>query len=433
MRARYFIPFLVLLAAVPAISLGWPPDAWADSHDGAAEAADDHGFDDSIWEIGGSRFRVAFHPPTSRLLGTWEKSEKIFLDVTVSHDPFAVFGGVVLHGEISIKFPNAKQACPELWRKWTDFEGRLSSDGAAIEGKLRELRIDLDTCVVSPTGEQIDLTFRRVVTPVATLCDPPKNLAAAVRSLEEIWREQTRARPKLPKQALFRRKGLTGSAASDFASTRAIVDQQIKNRGTDDWLLAAGRDGGAIRRLIDEVRPFLAGKAHCERADWQALAARLEPLVKKLRGRHSHVRAVSDAVETNYRTWGAEIQKTLDGVRSDRTLTVRALRTLGVSQADAMDDSQLLTFLSVVGASLKYTVGLAPNPLSAISNTWQSFVAALDIGDLMRGKEMLPFYLEMAEYHAWLQPLEDAYLDLEQEAVAIVKSVREHVPAPRRE
>ena len=343
-------------------------------------------------------------------------------------------------GEVSIFFAESEETCPNNWEQWAPFRAVISDDGNTLQGAYRGALLGRRHCDTIP-GSWEEAVYHRVLPApadeeeTAELCPPPERLAAEVAELEQLWTAAVVRHEGLPRSAMFRRTNLPFHERSTTGAIRRITDQVIANRGPDDFLVQAGGPGGAIRAFIDAVRPLAAEDGSCDRAEWTALAARLEGLKRPLHDRHGRVSRSFATVDNLYLLFSGQIRDILANTRSDHSITANILRRLGLSDMNAVRGSLAGTTLGIPLAALNEMSGTPTGPLlawaSVLTSAWKAFNAALDIGDLMRGDRMLPQYLEWAEHHAYLQPLIDHYDALYEQERLIISIIKWHFPVPR--
>jgi hypothetical protein len=262
-------------------------------------------------------------------------------------------------------------------------------------------------------------------------CTVPPTLKEALDRLEQDYTKFSKRNDALPKEVMFRRPDVP---RAEIGPEWKLMDEMIRNGGPDDWLVAAGKSGGDVTKVLAEVRPFLDG-THCDRAEWQALAMRIEPLAANIAKRHRRAKSILEAVETNYITWGNRIRKTLKPQGADHGLVAQLLEVLGM-KSDKAEATSILGSLALLNVTAMNYVsdthpGVWAGGASAAINTWKVISASLRLGELLNlDYKLMPFYLETAETFAWLQPLVDNHYRLEDDAYGIVALVRSHYPFP---
>ncbi len=361
-----------------------------------------HPLDGTVWSGDGERKIVIYYArDTSRVTGYWQDNDLMIIDTLLGRSDLDNPGDFRINGQYAMRFPgDPNDPCPNIGTYWTEYEGLVTSDGQEIQGRIRLPRRERTSCEVSITDMWADIVWRRVAdAPVKDQsCPPPDGLAAAASRLYTDWQEYTRQHKDLPLQAQFRNNSRPNP--EDWASTWALIDQQIYNRGPDDWLLAAGRDGGAISGILKAVDPFLDSPDYCEIEDWQALVAQLEKYIKRMEQRRSWIKRVFRAVNANYTNYAQEIVRAQSNAR-DKTVW-----------------NEIMSNMRKPSSEIGFIV----------TKTLESIQNIFLMAELIRAKGIVPDYLEMAEANAYLQQLEYWYSSLSKDTEIIVGIVRNHQP-----
>ena len=380
----------------------------------------------------GSRLEFLHDLETGTVASRWLNDDRVDIRGRIE--------GSRVTGEVSVYFANSEEVCPNDWVQWMPFRAVVSDDGNTLRGAYRGALLGRERCDTIPATWE-EAVYHRVLPAAADedgtaeLCPPPNRLAAEVAELERLLAASLVRHDSLPGSAMFRRTSLPFHERSTTGAIRRMTDQVIANRGPDDFLVEAGRPDGAIRSFIAEARSHAMEDGSCDRADWIALAARLEGLKRSLRDRHGRVSRSFATVDNLYLVYGGQIRDILANTRSDHSITANVLRRLGLSDMNAVRGSLAGTTFGIPLAALNKMSGVPAGGLlgwaSVLTSAWKVFNAAIDFGDLMRGDRMLPQYLEWAEHHAYLQPLVDHYDALFEQERLIISIIKWHFPVPR--
>jgi hypothetical protein len=259
------------------------------------------------------------------------------------------------------------------------------------------------------------------------VCAPPSDLLSRIAGLRQELAEATRPLEGVPVEVLFRDAEATDLEV--YAKERPLVDEQIKNRGPDDWLLTTGQSGGTVDRFIRTIEDFVGGEKTCDRFAWDGLAAKLRTIKREYDDRAFLVEATFKNAEGIYLSYGEEIAEALANTKSDNDLVTRALDWAFADRSTALLMANELTAL---GAIAVYWTGQASalavytSPLTVLK-IWN---AGWDWGALKRAESLLIPFLETKEAAAWLAPLVDSYRSIETGLFALVTVVEWHIPVP---
>lgn len=430
MLYRYLKLIFLAIFAFSSATLGAPQFVEEEE-----EIVEEIPFEGSKWELAGNVFTVSHDPETSRFLGVWDKSGRVFLDATIVDNVMMGLPGYNLEGEVLIRFSEAKDKCPDNWRQMVPFEGEISQDEEFLIGSYEKLRIDMNTCQTSGTSEIQKVAITRITNLFANSCEPPAGLSNIYEQYLLKIVEYSRVRPDLPKVTSFPFDDEDEMEQARNAEEGLLVAEQMRNGGLDHWLTKAIDQGGTIDEFVKTIQPFINSRQYCDREDWEAVGDELKALAMDMERRHDAVHKIYAKVDARYMDLYSTYVRAMENSQLDKSLFPALVRAVGGSERAAGNVSTEIWALSGL-FSLGRDLNRVPDTIqlkifgiiSFMSDIADIILASSEFLKLIQLDEQLT--LRVAEQNAFLSPLDAFYEELIKEQQSLIGIIERHTPIP---